>query len=89
MEKDNEKLKQLIKDEIKKQFNTYLFTTRVITDMPLDDFQVANRKYVTLNGTSANRPTGSVIGQSYFDTTTGKPVWWNGTTFVLATGIAG
>jgi hypothetical protein len=40
-------------------------------------------------GSTANRPTSSAItGQYYFDTTIGKPIWWNGTIWVLATGLA-
>jgi hypothetical protein len=40
-------------------------------------------------GTTANRPTASATtGQYYFDTTIGKPIWWNGTIWVLATGLA-
>jgi hypothetical protein len=45
---------------------------------------------LVLNGTTANRPVipaGSLrIGISYFDTTLGKPIWWNGTVWVDATG---
>lgn len=62
------------------------FTGRKVSDTPTDSLSVVNRQYVTLNGTSANRPTASVIGQFYFDTTLGKPIWWNGTSFVDATG---
>lgn len=62
------------------------FTKRIIVDTPTDALQVTNRKYVTLNGVSANRPTASVVGQFYFDTTLNKPLWWNGTGFVDATG---
>lgn len=41
------------------------------------------------SGSTANRPTASAItGQYYFDTTIGKPIWWNGTIWVLATGLA-
>lgn len=66
------------------------FSGRKVTDIPTDALSVVNRKYITLNGTSSSRPTSSVIGQSYFDTSLasgrGKPVWWNGTGFVDATG---
>lgn len=66
------------------------FTDRKLTDTPTDALQVVNRKYVTLNGPSANRPTSSVLGQQYFDTTLasgrGKTITWNGTGFVDATG---
>ena len=36
---------------------------------------------------SLNRPTDNVPeGYSYFDTTLGKPIWWNGTAWIDATG---
>ena len=35
-------------------------------------------------GSTASRPTGTWAGQSYFDTTLGKPVWWNGSAWVEA-----
>lgn len=64
------------------------FTDRKITDTPTDALQVVNRKYVTLNGTT--RPTSSVVGQSFFDASLasgrGKPITWNGTGWVDATG---
>jgi hypothetical protein len=42
-------------------------------------------------GTTANRPidTGDIklqIGQYYFDTTIGRPIWWNGTNWINAAG---
>jgi hypothetical protein len=41
------------------------------------------------NGTTADRPTQSLqIGQFYFDTTLGYPIWYNGTDWVDATGTA-
>jgi len=34
-------------------------------------------------GTTVNRPTANQqIGQFYFDTTLGYPIWWNGTKWV-------
>jgi hypothetical protein len=39
------------------------------------------------SGTTANRPaTELLIGQYYFDTTLGIPIWYNGTNWVNATG---
>ena len=38
------------------------------------------------SGSTANRPNNVHIGYMYFDTTLGKPVWWNGTGWVDATG---
>ena len=53
------------------------FTDRKLTDTPTDDLQIVNRRYVNLNGTTANRPSGAVPGQQYFDTTIGRPVFFN------------
>lgn len=78
------------KQEFDKMIGEYLkssaFVQRKLTDIPTDNLQVVPRKYVTLNGVSASRPRASVIGQFYFDTTLGKPVWWSGTAFVDAAG---
>jgi len=75
---DNE-LQRQIDERIKAMVPQILkgsgFTDRKVTDIPTDSLQVVNRKYVTMNGTTANRPTSSVIGQRYFDTTLNKPVW--------------
>ena len=71
---------------VKAYLNSTAFTSKKITDTPTDALSVVNRKYVNLNGPSANRPTSSIIGQFYFDTTLGQPVWWSGDTFVDASG---
>ncbi len=40
-------------------------------------------------GITTGRPTLNLsVGQQYFDTTLGKPIWWNGAAWVDATGIA-
>lgn len=39
------------------------------------------------SGTTANRPTRLLwVGRTYFDTTLGKPVWYDGSGWVDATG---
>ena len=38
------------------------------------------------NGTTASRPASPVRGQTYFDTTIGTAIWYNGTTWVNALG---
>jgi hypothetical protein len=39
------------------------------------------------NGTTANRPTQNLqIGQFYYDTTLGIPIYWNGTVWKNASG---
>lgn len=80
----------LTEDDVRNIIQAYMqsggFTNRKLTDMPTDNLQVTSRRFVTLNGSTTNRPVGSVIGQFYLDTQVGKPVWWNGTTFIDATG---
>ena len=86
MEENNEKLRILIREEAHKVVKEYLksgaFTDRKLTDTPTDALSVVNRKFVTSNGTSANRPATKVQGQRYFDTTINKPIYWKGTAWV-------
>lgn len=43
----------------------------------------------TLSGDTGHRPIDPVTGQMYFDTTIGKPIWWNGiSSWVLSSGVA-
>jgi len=44
------------------------------------------RHSVTRSGATGARPTVSIIGTQFFDTTLNKPVWWNGTVWKDATG---
>ena len=51
----------------------------------LDQFNIANS--TPEYGLTADRPTiGLQIGQFYFDTTLGYPIWWNGTVWKNASG---
>jgi hypothetical protein len=44
---------------------------------------------LTSSGTTADRPTKMLFtGKTYFDTTIGKPIWYNGTSWVKADGTA-
>lgn len=43
---------------------------------------------INLFGTTAQRPVAPPDGQMYFDSTLGKPVWFDGTEYVDATGTA-
>lgn len=79
----DERFQQLIKE-----YNQNSFTDRRIVDTPTDAFQVVNRKYVTLNGATGNRPASSVLGQFYYDTTIDRPVWWNGSAWKKADGTS-
>ena len=43
--------------------------------------------HLTSSGTTANRPTkGLYVGRTYFDTTLGQPIWYDGSGWVDATG---
>lgn len=83
-------IQRIIADEVKKLvpelLKTSAFTQRKLTDTPNDALEVVNRKFVTLNGASASRPLSSIVGQYYFDTTLGRPIWWDGASFVDADG---
>ncbi len=73
--------------KIVRQYNkTNAFTDRKLTDSPTDDLSVVNRKYVNMNGTTAQRPSSPVTGQQYFETTIGRPVFYNGTNWVDGAG---
>ncbi len=90
MEKDTEKMNKIIDDRATKIVRDYMksdaFTDRKLTDTPNDALQVVPRKYVTRYSTTALRPTSSVLGEHYFDTSVGKPAWWNGTNYQDAAG---
>ena len=74
-------VQKLIQDEVTASFN------KRVGDTPNDALQLVSRKYVNLNGVLASRPTSSVagIGQQYFATYLGKPVFFNGTKWVDST----
>ena len=78
--------KKQVEDIIKDYLKSGAFTDRKVTDTPTDAISIVNRKYVTLNGATASRPTSSVTGQRYFDTTIGRPVYWSGSTWVDGAG---
>jgi hypothetical protein len=51
----------------------------------LDNFTQAI--IVPSSGITADRPIENLqIGQYYFDTTIGRPIWWNGTNWINASG---
>ena len=51
----------------------------------IDNFTRANAN--VRYGTTAQRPAvGQLIGQQYFDTTLGIPIWYNGTKWVNSSG---
>ena len=83
---ENKIEKKQIWDIVREYMRSQAFTDRKLTDNPTDALSLVNRKYVTLNGATANRPVSSVMGQRYFDTTIGRPVYWSGSTWVDGAG---
>lgn len=80
MNNSDNKLKDIIAEEVKNQLANNLFTARKLTDTPTDGYMVANRKYVNLGGTT--RPVSSVFGQHFLDMNLasgrGIVITWNG-----------
>ena len=62
------------------------FTDRKLTDTPTDGLSSVPRKYVTRNGASTVRPKTSVLGEQFFDTTLGHPIYWDNTSWVDSQG---
>lgn len=60
-------------------------TTRLLSfvDYPIDDGLVVN---LPGYGTTAQRPAEPGIGDSYFDTTLTRPIWWTGAAWINAAG---
>ncbi len=83
---NEDQIKKLIADQVRKQLQGALFTARKLTDTPTDNLQVVPRKYVTRSSTTLLRPITSVLGEFYFDIDESKPVWWNGTNYQDAAG---
>jgi len=83
-----EEIEILIKETIKKELGSSLFTARKLTDTPTDKLQVVPKGYVTNNGTVASRPVSSVatVGQPYFATDTKIPMTYDTTGWVDGNG---
>lgn len=79
-----------LKQDVEKIIRDYSkgpsFTNRKLTDTPTDDLSIVNRKYVNMSGTTAQRPNSPVVGQQYFETTIGRPVFFDGTDWVDGAG---
>ena len=84
----NEEQKKEIQEMIDKAVSKAVeYTTRKRGDTPTDDLQLTPRKYVNIWGSVAGRPQISVIGQQYFSTTDGYPIFRNSNNaWVSATG---
>lgn len=68
---DKKEVQKMIDSSSKGEFD------KRIGDTPTDDLQLVNRRYVNSYGTTANRPTNRTPAQKYFDTTIGRPVYFN------------
>ena len=81
MDIESQKLNKIIEDQFKRLMPIYLrnqaFTTRKVTDTPTDNLTVVNMKYVNQYGSTISRPSHSVIGEQYFDTDLGYPIFKN------------
>lgn len=62
----------------------------IVLDSHVSQGAVLVRPFRTLGatGTTAQRPTVRPTGFAYFDTTVGRPVWWNGASWRFADGTA-
>jgi hypothetical protein len=72
----------LLNNQLRVYFNT-LDAANVQTQQAINTLSTPSA------GTTALRPTTSLqVGQFYFDTSLGIPIWWNGSNWVDATGTA-
>jgi hypothetical protein len=73
-------------DYNQKQQDQFAYALRLYFNQ-LDGFLGASS--TVQSGTTTNRPTQFLqVGQFYFDTTLGYPIWYNGTAWVNASGTA-
>lgn len=65
-------------------------TVGIVLDSHVNQGAVLVRPFRTLGatGTTAQRPTVRPTGFAYFDTTVGRPIWWNGASWRFADGTA-
>jgi len=71
-------------------FNPYTDTLhKTEQSLTFNEKKAVNGNLV-ISGTSANRPSDVVVGFQFFDTTLNpaRPIWWNGSAWVDATGTA-
>src|SRR3990167_11289840 len=95
---NKEQIEKLIDEQIKKVVPVYLrtaaFTIRKVADTPIDNFSTVSRRYVNMfgstlsgGGSTVGRPINSIIGQQFFDTDIGYPIFKNqNNRWVSATG---
>ncbi|ELZ99737.1 hypothetical protein E6P09_14255 [Haloferax mediterranei ATCC 33500] len=53
-----------------------------------DNYQNVSTNVVWESDTTANRPSSPVVGQRFFDTDLGQPIWYDGSAWVDATGTS-
>ena len=74
----NEDQKKEIQEMIDKAvLKAVEYQTRKRGDTPTDDLQLTPRKYINLYGSIAGRPQASIVGQQYFATDLGYPIFRN------------
>lgn len=91
-EQDKKEIARIALETLKQYNKTSAFVDRKVADTPTDALSIVNRKYITNNGTVANRPVSSVavVGQPYLATDTGIPMtytsagWVNGVGSIVA-----
>ena len=69
---DKREMEKIIESKVRDSFS------RKIGDTPTDNLQLVNRAYVNLYGSVLGRPISSVVGQQYFDTAIGRPIFRRG-----------
>jgi len=62
------------------------FNGRVKAEGAFNGNELTTKDQVMANGATGSRPGGASIGQFYLDTTLNKPIWYNGTSWIDATG---
>lgn len=79
MEKNDSQFQDKVRRIVGQYLKTSAFKDRKVTDTPTDDLMVTPRKYVNMFGTTNQRPISSIAsrGQQFFDTTIGRPVYFN------------
>lgn len=56
-------------------------------DIDLNGYKIkSDGSAITKSGITANRPPTPTTGQTYFDTTLGQPIWYDGSNWIDATG---
>ena len=72
-------------DTYTKQYQDQLTNALRLYFNQIDNYTFASE--IPASGPKTNRPTSNLqLGQSYFDTTLGYPIWYNGTKWVNSSG---